>query len=311
MAPNSKMQTTFGFTSARGANDEGEPRKQLTGLGVGQSKASLKRPGGSEPAPVAKRPKPSSSTPSADGESGKLTGADFLNSLADNEARGLFDLMKTEGPPTRSCILSDEQYQLVRGLRAAPGSVRDGRWWTDLLTCEAYGKPDVKDHPRWQIDVDSQDGLVHRVQKLLSVESFAKFKSLATVGDKSMVKLQRHHVALNADRSRSDGPLIPSDSGKGGSVSHLCDRKGCVRACHLETAAVHKTNLSRQRCQGVMLLCLQGVIVQEQPCAHAQAGDGSLASMLQNSCLGNIRVLVVSDESARLISSLLGQSAGT
>jgi len=309
MAPQPKKQTTLGFSSARGINSEGE-QKQQAGQGVGQAKASAKRPSSNELESVAKRSKHSSSTHSADGEPGKLTGADFLNSLAEDEARGLNDLMQKVGPPVRACILSDELYQLVSGLQAAPGSERDGKWWTDYLTCEAYGKPDVKDHPRWQIDVHSSDGLVHRVEKVLSVEAFAMFKSLATAGDKSMVKLQRHHVALNADRSRSDGPLIPSDSGKGGSVSHLCDRKGCVRACHLETAIVHKTNLARQRCQGVVLLCFQGVIVQEQPCAHAQAGDGSLTSRLQNSCLGNISVLALSDESARLISQLSGQSAG-
>lgn len=110
-------------------------------------------------------------------------------------------------------------------------------------------------------------------------------------------------MAYNADLSRRDTAPLPLNAGAGGSLSHLCDKRGCVRVSHLEVTSEHATNLARQRCRGPSLLVFRGRIVQEHLCAHAQGGTRE--ELLRNSCLGSLQLHVLTDESAGAIMSLL------
>ena len=118
-----------------------------------------------------------------------------------------------------------------------------------------------------------------------------------------MVKLPCHHVAYNADLLRRGTAPLPLDAGAGGSLSHTCDKRGCVRVSHLEVTSEHRDNLNRQRCQGPSLLVFRGVIVQERPCAHAQGERHE--ERLRNSCVGSLRLHTLTDASAGAIASIL------
>lgn len=237
--------------------------------------------------------------------------AGFLNSLTDDEARALDRVMRSSlssriaATPILSAVVR-QQLLSLRGLE--DGSTHDGWWWANLTSCEVVGISSGADHPRWQIDIDGA-GIASNmtlVKGILSEHSLDSLKASATTGAKKVVKLPCHHVAYNADLSRRDTAPLPLNAGAGGSLSHLCDRKGCVRASHLEVANEHASNLQRQRCQGPSLLVFRGVIVQETSCVHAQ-GATELAR-LQNSCLGSLRLDILGESSARAVSSILGSS---
>lgn len=243
---------------------------------------------------------------SAAGKSG-LSGASFLNSLSNAEIQSLASLMRKQMSPRPTMTWSTATTDQVKAFTASPdGSTHPGSWWIDLCKCELVGGSDIKDHPRWQIDIEARGSkaVVLEVEKVLSVERLADFKALASAGAKKMVKLQAHHIALSADLSRRDAAPLPLNAGAGGSISHLCDRTGCVRVCHLEITPVHKKNLDRQRCRGPTLLVFRGVIIQEQPCAHAQAGL-SPEARLMNSCLAHVNVVELSESGACAIQSVL------
>jgi hypothetical protein len=233
--------------------------------------------------------------------------AGFLNSLSSEEAVALDRVMRSAlgGRISATSSLNDETRQLLLPLTGLEdGSTHDGSWWVDLCKCEIVGlKSD--DHPRWQVDLNGtgRSCNVALVREILSAQSFSLFQAASTEGAKKVVKLPCHHVSYNADLSRRDTAPLPLDAGAGGSISHTCDKTGCVRVSHLEVTGEHKSNLYRQRCQGPSLLVFRGVIVQERPCAH---GKGETREeQLLNSCVGSVQVHTLTDASAGAIVSLL------
>jgi len=238
--------------------------------------------------------------------------AGFLNSLSATEAQALDRVMRSalSGKITAPSTLSQEvrlQLQPLRGVELEDGgdhTTHDGSWWVDLCKCEIVGISS-DDHPRWQVDVNGAGSAsnVVKVRDVLSAQAFSLFKTAATAGAKKVVKLPCHHVAYNADLSRRVTAPLPLNAGAGGSLSHLCDKKGCVRASHLEVASEHASNLSRQRCRGPTLLVFRDTIVQEHPCAHAQGATHE--ELLRNSCLGALSIFSLTDASAGAIMSLL------
>lgn len=243
------------------------------------------------------------------GSNGTPSGPLFLNLLADAEATAVYQLMKStaHSPPVRRCKLSEADRQRLEGLRALPGSQRDGAWWVDSCTCEVWTGADIG-HQRWQIDVGAKGptSTLSRLSKVLSVESLGRLRHLGGKGEKRMVKLFRHHVALNADLDkRAAGYVIPLNVGAGGSVSHQCDTAGCARVCHLETTSLHRNNLDRQRCPGPIIVFYKDQILIEVPCSHgAQAGSTS-DEQLRRSCLGGLQLVEHSPDSASILAGLL------
>lgn len=287
MAPPSDIDDLLRPRPGRSANGERVTRKRkIDGV--------LEGPG-PKPGPVAKR---------------ALSGPEFLNSLADSEAKGLYDLMRKTArrPPTSVVNVSAPVAERLHAVKAKQGTDRDGKWWLALVTCEVWESTDGG-HPRWQVDVNAGPaGLVEQIREVLSVESFDRFLRCRTARGESgkvMVKLQRHHVALNADLvKRAAGPVIPLNAGKGGSVSHLCDKTGCARACHLETASLHRDNVDRQRCPGPLLMLFRDEIVEEKPCRHGEQVSSTPVEQFHHSCLGCLQVLELSEDAASVISRL-------
>lgn len=76
-----------------------------------------------------------------------------------------------------------------------------------------------------------------------------------------------HHLAV-----RKANLELPSNLGSGSSVSHLCDRIGCIKLEHLEISSQHQENLTRQRCQGLTLVIADVLgapqILTINPCVH-------------------------------------------
>jgi hypothetical protein len=281
--------------------------------GKGKAAATRKRGGSSSilEGVQSKRASTEGSTPSAHGDetgSARRTSvAGFLNSLSAPEAVSLDRVMRSALNSRISAIstLSAATRQQLRPLQGLEdGSTHDGSWWVDLFKCEIVElKSD--DHPRWQVDLNGagKTSNVVKVREILTVQSFSLFEATSTEGTKKVVKLPCHHVAYNADLSRRDAAPLPLDAGAGGSLSHTCDKRGCVRVSHLEVTSEHASNLNRQRCQGPSLLVFRGVIVQERHCAHAQGGTHE--ERLRNSCVGSVQMHVLTDASAGAIASIL------
>ena len=281
--------------------------------GKGKAATTRKRSGSSsiQEGVVAKRASTDSSAQSADrnevSPTRRTSVAGFLNSLSAAEASSLDCVMRSAlksriAAASTLSVSVRSQLQSLRGLEG--GLTHDGSWWVDLCKCEIVElKSD--DHPRWQVDLNGagRSSNVALVRGVLTAQSFSLFEAASTEGVKKVVKLPCHHVAYNADLSRRDTAPLPLDAGAGGSISHSCDRRGCVRVSHLEVTSEHADNLSRQRCQGPSLLVFRGVIVQERPCAHGRGG--SHEAQLRNSCAGNVQLHTLTDASAEAIVSIL------
>lgn len=287
----------------------GRPAKK----GEGKPAAVRKRSGSESihEGSVSKRPSISSSTHSAGsdemGTPRRTSVAGFLNSLSATEAVSLERVMRSALRDRIKIVptLSKEHLDVVRSLRGSDdGTTHPGTWWVDLCQCEIV-ELKSPDHPRWQVDLNGagKSSNVAKVREVLSAESFGRLEETSTEGNKRMVKLPCHHVAYNADLSRRDTAPLPLDAGAGGSISHTCDKTGCVRVRHLECTPLHISNLYRQRCQGPSLLVFQGVIVQEIPCPHGKGG--SLEERLQNSCVGAVQVHPLTDAAVGSIMSVL------
>lgn len=112
------------------------------------------------------------------------------------------------------------------------------------------------------------------VKHVLLDDEWDAFKATYLPADDSgttaiSVKILCHHIAYNwlAKNSNVPMPELPENLGHGSSISHLCDN-ACVTASHLVAATEHSDNTARQRCQGVILLCKGGVILQVVDCPH-------------------------------------------
>lgn len=208
--------------------------------------------------------------------------AEWLQSLDIVQAQAVYELMCAEKKVSEKLQCSEEDAQDLVFLQASQGSDRDGRWWASWATCEVVDTTaKKKDHPRW--DPRLNGGPQSAGQKLARVVGPKKFGELLALTN--WAKFQTHHVAYNSDPRREAEPL-PLNAGSGGSVSHLCDERGCIKLCHLESTPVHKANMDRQRCGGVVLVHMNGFILAEQPCVHGVklADGGSLADRIRLSC---------------------------
>lgn len=275
--------------------------KSQPGLDEGSKTPSLKRRKvDTEPEPEAEGTKDISSHPSATGEQGKLSGAEFLRALTDHEAISLWNVVDEQYNWHNTTGLGEAEYSRLRTLRARQdGATHSGQWWVELIKCTRTGTEVASDHQRWQVDVTGQGPrcAMAKVRRALSEQSLTRFLSLATTGTKKKVALQAHHVRYNADVTRRHLKPLPLDAGKGGSISHLCDQTGCVRLSHLEVSIRHIDNLERQRCRGATIIYVGDTILLEKPCAHAQAGLEPEAALM-NSCLGKIALTCLDEVSA-------------
>ena len=111
--------------------------------------------------------------------------------------------------------------------------------------------------------------------------------------NRSAVKVQVHHLAARANQQVSKAndvtadrvvlhawvmalilsmmQEVPSSTGRGSSIDHLCDRDGCVAPAHCVVANKHKDNIARINCRGVGLHHHGNVITGVMPCVHATA----------------------------------------
>ena len=235
-----------------------------------------------------------------DGEPGNKPGnrlAIWLNSLSLIEAVKLREVMVSLYTITLQHFLDDSASDIIL-LSNIISPERDGKWYVDIwLSCEIIdldkGSPTV--HPRWQLDVGSTQGMIERVRRFLSAGSWNNLRAIPQ-GKRRQVKLMAHHVSYNAQSLRERAP-IPLDCGFGGSISHFCDQRGCIKQSHLEATPHHVNNMERQRCSGVRLIIYSGVIVQEVPCPHGEKEPG-LTGQLLRSCR---KLLIVQLTAATLV----------
>jgi hypothetical protein len=211
---------------------------------------------------------------------GKVTpNAEWLAGLSMEDAKAVYKVF-------RGAVAVKEKYQLggadkaiLSSLKAVSG-VRDGPWYTEHVKCLiANISTPTGQHPRWQVRLNA--GLSSLGQTLKQAISAKAWATLT--GYTSYLKVEAHHVAYNADDRRVTAPL-PLNVGAGGSLSHLCDECGCVKPPHLEATPVHKDNMNRQRCLGIVLLYFQDTIVKEIPCKHGIERGSDLESGILASC---------------------------
>lgn len=137
------------------------------------------------------------------------------------------------------------------------------------------------------------------MKMVVSKEHWSHLCSFPQAGSgRRIVKFQTHHVAYNATSKRDAAPL-PLNLGSGASVSHLCNTAGCCSGEHLQVETLHRENLVRQRCRGVLLLVHNSVIVQEQPCSHADMTQ-PFNDQILSSCR-KVQIVVVSQPAAEAI----------
>lgn len=184
--------------------------------------------------------------------------------------------------------LLDEEGTVLKSLAARDGDLRTGLWWFNLVECEVVvSTAKGKDHWRWQVKLEAgPDSVAAKLRRTVGKEAW---KSL-TSQNSTLFKIGAHILSYAAS-DRFDLKPIPLNVGSGGSISHLCDRNSCINQKHLVATEVHKDNLDRQRCLGVLILHINGSIVSERPCKHSGVGKLSDASAeelhnyLLNSCM--------------------------
>jgi hypothetical protein len=227
--------------------------------------------------------------------------ASFLNSLSCGEAQAILKLMRSGGRTAVKHQVSEEILTMMSALRASGDSTRDGLWYADHCTCEVFKTSDsTSSHPRWQVRLDAGvESIGGRLKACLSKGAWETLTSQTKYW-----KPNAHHVAYNANSQRAAVPL-PLNVGAGGSISHLCDERGCIKGTHLEATLIHKDNLVRQRCTGVLLIHFQGVIVKEVPCLHGvkQSQGGDFESSILKSCV-KVTLLELSEADFVLMASI-------
>jgi hypothetical protein len=222
---------------------------------------------------------------------------DWLNSLGSPELEACYTLMCSMVGTTHTSADAIFGWDDVQTLSAAP-SCHSGRFWSDWVTCYVVNLDASSGHPRWQIrlrahsgSIPSADSAGGRLRGLLSAASWDALQRAP-----AQVKVPCHHLAVRASGAH---PELPNDLGHGSSISHLCDRTGCIRKDHLEVEEVHETNLVRQRCRGVTLVVYNHTIVCEVPCPHDAIG-AVMAIPFAASCR-KLSVLSLGDREATTI----------
>lgn len=233
------------------------------------------------------------------GSSKESRNARFLADLSLEDAKALYRVMLGEVSTVATSPLKPADAARLAAMRSSGQSGRDGRWYTDRVTCLLSQTKSINNsHPRWQFKLDGgPSSVAGKIRRAISSRAWETLSSLSNA-----MKISQPHVSYNADDRRVTAPL-PLNVGAGGSVSHLCDVKGCIKQSHLEATPNHIDNMGRQRCAGIVLLCFRGVIVQEVPCSHGKALSIILAEQLLRSCT-RVQILDVSEEVFNLMASI-------
>jgi len=196
----------------------------------------------------------------------------FLNACNQMELDALFHLISTRSHNWNRYEPHRAEVEALCGLIVPDNdtggilvATHRGQWWMDWAECCLFFP---KDAPI-PLTPPTADQMLQLGRCPIGVRSsiFNEWK-----GSSHVVKLYPYHVAF---RQAHGGTLLPNDVGRGSSVSHFCDTSGCTRRDHLALTPRHRENMERQRCQGVTLITFNGIIIQESPCAHADAGDFS------------------------------------
>lgn len=236
--------------------------------------------------------------------------AAWVNGLTRPQRLLLYEFMVREAGPLErvpSCTHPD-----LRHFQPLYEGWENGAEWAEFCTCELWptgaGK-DASGHPRWQLNFTQQatttvkaglgsvktpmkrqlgqDPVLKRIKSEVLAGDVAAWERLKAIASKDSVrphiKCWPHHVALAA-RHPDDPAPIPLNCGSGGSADHQCDKTGCVKVDHLLKASSHKLNLSRQRCLGIILIVLMGVILDARPCKHALVCEASGMIDIKSSC---------------------------
>lgn len=229
----------------------------------------------------------------------------FLVDLTLDDAKALYGVMLEQCRTIKTPTSSPKDCRILECLASSSSSSRDGRWHLERVTCLLVTTNDSSDsHPRWQIRADGRGRSYGTLSVRLSSEGFSSLTKFCKNYSSGQGKIGHHMVAYNADVRRSSVPL-PLDLGRGSSVSHLCDVKGCVKQRHLEISSNHVNNMDRQRCLGVTVIHFQGVIVQEMPCIHGRTLDvgSSLEARLEKSC-SRVSLVELSQEAGEIVTSV-------
>jgi hypothetical protein len=248
------------------------------------------------------------------------TEVEWLRSLSLQTAQAVLKLMRSSLKLASLPQVPEPERVVLANLAALPcNDGRDGPWYISWSTCEVVTTT-AKDtsHPRWQVDLTAGPSSVG--QSLRAVLSEEEWRTLQDVmGGRRQFRAQAHHIAYNASDSRVLAPL-PLDCGRGGSISHPCDQRGCIT--HVEATPEHKDNMDRQRCSGILLLHFRGSIIKEMPCVHGRdlgvvcEHEGGLdfvgvvnresellKAQLRRSCL-KIRLLEISEADFLIMSNI-------
>lgn len=266
--------------------------------------------------PVAKDGEGASLEGQSKGESVENGVLKWLNDLTPEQCKALFNGVISDKGAKITKMVRSQPAEEIEGLAELKSGInsRDGSWYLSLIRCHISGLSAADGHPRVQVDVlskgETQNGLLSRVKAAVGKEASDRFIRLGdSLGSgkpgRKQIKLQAHHVAFRA--ASEDGVnIVPLNAGKGGSISHLCDVKGCVRGDHLESTPAHAQNMARQRCHGVRLLTFANQIVQETPCAHGRGKGDTLGEILA-SCR-KVSILEVSAGAADIIQNAAFES---
>ena len=227
----------------------------------------------------------------------------WLNSLSDKESTQLCEVMLgTFRFLGRYHYVYDEHgrllenaYERVSVLKSMV-STRAGRFYLDLIECRIGKEPGPREnlrrqHPKWNVHS------IPMAAKIIDIVGQAQYHDLIGDAEKHSVELSMPSVVYNARFPRLPTQKIPESDG---SISHLCDRRGCIRLEHLEATSVADNN-ARQRCKGITLHLFRGYIIRESPCAHAH-GD-TIEAQLRTSCM-KLRLFEFDDHDLKTMKKL-------
>lgn len=225
-------------------------------------------------------------------ESADAQNASWLRSLSLEEAKHLYKVCIAGKQLTSLSRVSESDRAVLARLHAGPTSEgRDGAWYAAWSTCRVVTTTEKgTSHPRAQVKLNQgANSLGGQLKAGLSRKAWETLTQYT-----STLKVGYHILAYNALPLRETAP-VPLNLGSGGSISHPCDERGCV--LHLEATPVHKDNMDRQRCSGVLVMYFRDTIVAEIPCGHGKdrGVDGTLEVQLKKSCI-KVSLFEMTDE---------------
>jgi len=196
----------------------------------------------------------------------------FLNACNQGELDTLFGLVSNKVRRWHRMEAQRATIELLRGIYMADPATnanvqvtQTGQWWMDWSQCCIFF-PGAAPDPV----VPPQASMVMTLTRCPPGIRDSVFRPW--IGSKANVKVMAHVVAW---KSRNFATPVPHDLGRGSSISHLCDTASCCRRDHLALAPAHQANMDRQRCRGVLLVCVEGLIVHQERCPHDSTIDFS------------------------------------